>query len=70
VELVKKVNPNVFAASKALEAWLGLDRIAGGLISGKKTLSIKAKALATFYKIEEVQDSEDEASEGVETQQI
>jgi hypothetical protein len=31
-------------------------------------LSIKAKALATFYKIKEVQDSKDKASKGVETQ--
>jgi hypothetical protein len=69
VELVKKVNPDVFAASKALEAWLGPDGIAGGPISGKKTLSIEAKAPATFYEIEEVQDSEDEAGEGAETQQ-
>jgi hypothetical protein len=65
---VKKVNPNVFTASKALEAWLGPDRIASRPISRKKTLSIKAKALATFYKIKEVQDSKDKASKGAETQ--
>jgi predicted transcriptional regulator len=65
---VKKVNPDVFVASKALEAWLGLDRIASRLISRKKTLSIEAKALATFYKIKEVQDSKDKAGEGAEMQ--
>jgi hypothetical protein len=30
-------------------------------------LSIKVKALATFYKIKEVQDSKDKASKGAET---
>jgi hypothetical protein len=63
VELVKKENLDIFAASKALDTWLGADRIAGGPISGKKTLGVEARALATVYEIEEVQDSEDEASE-------
>lgn len=63
VRLVKKENPDIFAASKALETWLGADGIGGGPISGKKTLSIEARAPATIYEIEEVQDSEDEASE-------
>jgi hypothetical protein len=43
---------------------LGADGIAGGLISGKKTLSIEAEVPATFYELE------DEATEGVDTQQI
>ena len=63
VALVKKENPDILAASKALEAWLGADGIAGGPISGKETLSIEARAPATIYEIEEVQDSEDEAGE-------
>jgi hypothetical protein len=63
VELVKKETPDVFAASKALDTWLGADGIAGGPISAKKTLGIEAKAPATIYEIEEVRDSEDGASE-------
>jgi hypothetical protein len=57
VELIKKEHPNIYAASKALETWLGLDSIAGRLISGKKTLSIEAETPAALYEIEEVQDS-------------
>jgi hypothetical protein len=63
VELVKKETSDIFAASTALDTWLGADGIAGGPISGKKTLSIEARAPATIYEIEEVQDSEDEAGE-------
>ena len=72
VELIKKEGPDIFAASKALEAWLGPDGIAGGPISGKRTLSIEAEAPPAFYEIDEVQDSEDEAgetAEAAETQQ-
>jgi hypothetical protein len=63
VELIKKESPDIFTASKALEAWLGADGIAGGPISGKKTLSIEAETPATMYDIEEVQDSDDEAGD-------
>jgi hypothetical protein len=44
VELVKRENPDVYAASKALNGWLGLEGIARGLISKKETLSIKSEA--------------------------
>lgn len=63
-DLVKKENPDVYAASKALDSWLGPEGIAGGSISEKKTLSIEAEAPATIYEIEEVQDSEDEEASG------
>jgi hypothetical protein len=51
VELVKKETPDIFAASRALETWLGADGIAGGPISGKKTLGIEARAPATIYDV-------------------
>jgi hypothetical protein len=57
VELIKKEHPNIYAASKALETWLGPDGIAGRPISRKKTLSIEAETPAALYEIEEVQDS-------------
>lgn len=63
VELIKKEHPDIYAASKALETWLGPDGIAGGPISGKKTLSIEAETPAALYEIEEVQDSDDEGDD-------
>jgi hypothetical protein len=65
VNLVKRERPDLCAASKALEAWLGPDGIAGGPISEKQTLSIEAEAPATIYEVEEIQDSEDEDIEDV-----
>ncbi|KAL5371659.1 hypothetical protein DPSP01_014104 [Paraphaeosphaeria sporulosa] len=60
VDLVKKTREDLYAASKAVERWLGPEGIAGGPISGKQTLSIKAEGLAAIYEIGEVADSEDE----------
>ncbi|KAL5371384.1 hypothetical protein DPSP01_014303 [Paraphaeosphaeria sporulosa] len=59
MDLVKRERQEIYAASKALESWLGPEGIAGGPISGKQTLSIKAEAPATIYK---VQDSEDDGT--------
>lgn len=68
--LVKKENPDVHTASRALEAWLGPEGIAGGSISKKQTLSIEAEAPATIYEVEEIQDSEgDEMEEDLEPSQ-
>jgi hypothetical protein len=58
-QLVKKENPDVFTASKALETWLGPHGINGGSINQKQTLSIKAETPATIYEVEEILDSED-----------
>jgi hypothetical protein len=70
LELIKKEHPDIFTASKALEAWLGPDGIAGGPISSKKTLSIEAEApSASSYEIEEVQDSDDEGDDDAVTSQ-
>ena len=70
IELVKKERPDLCAASKALEDWLGPEGIAGGPIGEKKTLSIEAEAPATIYEVEEIQDSEDdEVNESVEVSQ-
>jgi hypothetical protein len=60
VNLVKRERPDLCAASKALEGWLGPDGIAGGSISGKVTLSIEAEWPATTGQVEEVEDSEEE----------
>jgi hypothetical protein len=65
INLVKREQPDLCAASKALEAWLGPDGIAGGPISEKQMLSIEAEAPATIYEVEEIQDSEDEDIENV-----
>ncbi|KAF1343750.1 hypothetical protein EJ07DRAFT_147965 [Lizonia empirigonia] len=69
-QLVKKENPDVYTASRALEAWLGPEGIAGGSISKKQTLSIEAEAPATIYEVDEIQDSEgDEMEEDLEPSQ-
>ncbi|KAK7178860.1 hypothetical protein PSPO01_15081, partial [Paraphaeosphaeria sporulosa] len=60
MDLVKRERQEIYAASKALESWLGPEGIAGGPISGKQTLSIEAEAPATIY---EVQDSEDDGTD-------
>tara|TARA_R110002003_G_scaffold848_2_gene21688 strand:- start:1445 stop:1693 length:249 start_codon:yes stop_codon:yes gene_type:complete len=41
LELVKKVNPDVFKAAQILDSWLGPDGIAGGAISEKLLLVLK-----------------------------
>lgn len=61
--------PDLVAASRALEEWLGPDRIAGGPISQKEPLSIEANMQKIGRRIEEVPDSEDEDdTEAVGTQ--
>jgi hypothetical protein len=58
--LVQRERPELCAAGKVLETWLGPDGISGAPISGKQKLSIETGALATVYEIEEIPDSEDE----------
>jgi len=70
LDLVKKVNPDVYAASKALDSWLESESIAGGHIDGKQTLRIKAKLPTTIYEVEEIQDSEDEDPVPAQSQAI
>ena len=60
LDLVKKVNPDVYTASEALDSWLGSESIAGGPINGKQTLRIESELPTTIYEVEEVQDSEDD----------
>ena len=60
LDLVKKENPDVYAASKALDSWLGPDGISGGSIHLKKPLTIETEAPATIHAIDEIGDSDDE----------
>lgn len=60
VGLVRREQPDLYFASKVLEVWLGLDAIAGGLNSGKQTLSIEAEAPVAVYDVEEIPDSKDD----------
>jgi hypothetical protein len=71
LELVKKVNPDVFEAAQILDSWLGPEGIAGGAINDKTPLGIEAEPVRTIYEIEEIQDSEDSGddSEGVRVSQ-
>ncbi|KAK7177754.1 hypothetical protein PSPO01_16195 [Paraphaeosphaeria sporulosa] len=63
LELVIKVNPVTHKASRALDEWFGSEGIAGGSISEKETLSIEANALTPATQVEEIEDSDMEASE-------
>jgi hypothetical protein len=58
LELVPKVNPNACSASRALDAWLGSEGIAGGSISEKERLRIEESKPEPLTQIEEVEDSE------------
>ena len=60
LELVKKINPDAYAASKAFDSWLGSESIAGGSIDDKEPLRIEAELFTTTYDVEEVRDSEAE----------
>ena len=62
------MRPDVYAASRALDSWLGPEGIAGGPISEKKTLSIEAEAPATIYKIQDSED--DDIDESVKASQL
>jgi hypothetical protein len=69
LELVKKVNPDAYSASKAFDAWLGSESIAGS-IEGKERLCIEDEPPATTCEIEEVQDSEDEDFAATQSQRV
>ncbi|KAF2827746.1 hypothetical protein CC86DRAFT_276017, partial [Ophiobolus disseminans] len=56
LELARKVNPNVVKAAQVLDTWLEPDGIAGGAISDKAPLGIKAAPNLPIFEIEEVQD--------------
>jgi hypothetical protein len=60
LDLVKKVNPDAYAASMALDDWLGSESIAGGPINEKEVLRIESAVPTTIYEVEEVPDSEGE----------
>jgi len=60
IKLVKREQPDLCAASRALEEWLGADAIAGGPIHNRSILSIETHAPASLYEVVEVPDSEDE----------
>jgi hypothetical protein len=68
LELVKKVNPDAYAASKAFESWLGSESIAGGPIEGKEPLRIEAEPLSSTCEVEEVNDSDDDDGSFAPTQ--
>ncbi|KAF2174788.1 hypothetical protein K469DRAFT_477016, partial [Zopfia rhizophila CBS 207.26] len=55
LELVKKVNSDVYVASKTFDAWLGSESITDS-INGKQCLCIKAKLSTTPYEVKEVPD--------------
>jgi hypothetical protein len=70
MDLVEKVNPDAYAASSALELWLGSESIAGGPINEKQALRIELEG--PIHRIEEVLDSDgdsdDEDLEGTQSQ--
>ena len=66
---MKKIRPDVCAASKALENWLGPEGIARCPIGEKEMLGIKADALTASCVIEEILDSKEDDNSVVELSQ-
>lgn len=62
LELVGRVNPAAYEASRQLQTWLGSEALSGGPISEKETLYIEATSsrlpLATCTQLTEVADSD------------
>jgi hypothetical protein len=58
LDLVRKIQPDVYTASTKLDAWLGTDGIKGGLIRDKEPLCIEARPAAIVSEVEEVADSD------------
>ncbi|KAL1641604.1 hypothetical protein SLS61_010028, partial [Didymella pomorum] len=59
--------PDLCAATKALDEWLGPDAIAGGSIATRERLRIESEAPALLYRLKEIPDSDndnDENSDG------
>jgi hypothetical protein len=65
LQLIKRVNPDACAASRALDNWIGNEGIQGGPIQGREKLYIEDKGSA--LQVEEVVDSTDEESSDVES---
>jgi hypothetical protein len=63
---VKKIEPDVYTASTALEAWLGADGIEGGSLKDKETLCIEEGSAAVVGEVEEVVDSDMDSESDVE----
>ena len=69
VDLVKKERPDVCAAAKAFDDWLGPEGIAGGPLGGRKTLAIELDAppsTADAYQVLDT-DSDEEDLAGTQT---
>jgi hypothetical protein len=67
LQLVKKIEPDVYTASRKLDAWLGTDGIEGGPIKDKETLCIEASPAAVVGEVEEVADSDTGSDSGVDS---
>lgn len=69
LQLVKRVNPDACAASRAFDAWIGSECIEGGPIQRRDKLYIEREASA--FQVEEVIDStDDESSEAESSTQL
>lgn len=62
LDVVKRVNPDAYAASMALDEWIGEQGIQGGPIEGQEKLYIEQQASHVVYEVEEVVDSDEEES--------
>jgi hypothetical protein len=67
LQLVKRIEPDVYTASTKLDAWLGTDGIEGGSIKNKEPLCIGAGPAAVVAEVEELPDSDVESESSVES---
>jgi hypothetical protein len=69
IDLVKRERPDVCAAAKAFEEWLGPEGIAGGPLGGKKRLGIELDTPPVTAEVYEVLDTDSEGEDDLaETQ--
>ena len=65
LQLVQREKPELCAATKALDEWLGPDAIAGGSIATRGKLRIESEAPALFNRLKEIPDSNNDDSDSI-----
>jgi hypothetical protein len=65
LDLVRRIQPDAYTASRKLDAWLGVEGIEGGSLQDKETLCIEAGPPAVVCEVEEVADSDSEGDSAV-----
>lgn len=65
LQLVQREKPELCAATKALDEWLGPDAIAGGSIATRERLRIESEAPALLHRLKEIPDSDNDDGDSI-----